>query len=113
MWKNVVSEDLFFLNSFLISEMNSSKNVNLKILIDFDFSGLVTGPSKRVTCAPALAKSRAIICPSVPLDKLLIMRMVSIGTPVGPQVISTFLFFRVLKVILDKKSVLPAKAGIQ
>jgi hypothetical protein len=61
--------------------------------MELERRGLETGPSRSVTFAPAFAKSSAIICPNAPLDKLLIMRIVSIGTPVGPQVISTFLFF--------------------
>ena len=61
--------------------------------MDFDLTGLTTGPSSSVTLAPALAKSSAIACPNSPVDWLLMTRIESIGTHVGPQVIKTFLFF--------------------
>jgi len=63
--------------------------------MDFDSSRRVTGPSSNVTFAPSFAKSSAILCPNVPVDRLLMTRIVSMGTHVGPQVIKILLFFSI------------------
>ena len=53
--------------------------------------GRCTGPATSVTSAPASAAARAIAKPILPLERLVMPRTGSIGSKVGPAVISTAL----------------------